>query len=176
MQEELHIFIIWNKARSLEKQIINDLKQNLEIQKVFNCHWDKETFTLRLARFYHKKLYHIVKKEKQCGNEDFLFIVVKDKAPNYVNNINRNVRDLKDKYRNWSKVIGDGYLVHSSDNLEEAEENLRYITGLSTEEFKKHHPDIWDGKTLTPLPAKPIKMSLRERITITFYKTLRRFV
>lgn len=176
MQEELHIFIIWHNAHSLEKQIITDIKQHLEIQKIFNCHWDKETFTLHLARFYKKKLYHIVKKEKQCGNDDFLFIAVKDKTPRYVNNINRNIRDLKDKYRNWSKAIGDGYLVHSSDNSEEAKENLRYITGLSTEEFAEKYPDVWDGKTLTPLRAKPIKMSLKERIIIGFYKTLRHFV
>lgn len=173
MQNELHIFIIWNQAHRLQQPIIDDLMQHFEIRKIFNCHWEKKTFAVRLSQFYHKKLFHSCRKEKECGNDDFLLIVIQDNAPVYKNNINLNVRKLKEKYRRWS---GGNYLIHASDNKDEAEENLKFLTNLDHQSFLKKYPNIWNGSSIDNLSSPPLAISRKEKFFLKLSQTARMFL
>lgn len=172
MQKDLQIFIIWSNALHIKQKIIEDIKQHFEIKKVFKCHWPKETFAWHLANFYHKNLYHCCKKEKECGNGDFLLIVVEDNSPEYQNDINLKMRQLKLKYREWSK--GD-FLIHASDNRKEADENFSYLAHMSLEEFSKKYPSSWDNK-VENLSAPLSKIDKKSLFFLKFYQIIRRYM
>ncbi len=159
MQEELHLFIIWSKGLYLQEPIIDDIKKHFEIKQIFNCNWEKQSFASHLSRFYGKKLFQCYKKEKRCGNDNFLAIVVIDKHPHYKDGLNLNTADLKYKYRSW---YGGGFLIHASDTAEEGAENLKTLTGLSVPEFLARYPKDWDGNHISQLEEKPLALAPKE--------------
>ena len=169
MQNDLHIFIIWQNALHIKEKIISDINQHFEIRKIFNCHWPQEDFALHLSNFYHKKLYHCCKKEKECGNGDFLLIVVSPKNPKHHNMINTKICRLKHKYRQWSK--GE-FLIHASDSQKEAKENLLYLTGISEEEFNHKYHAPWDGNIET-INFLKLNTSKRQRILLKLCRIIR---
>ena len=172
MQNDLQIFIIWSKALPLKEKIIKDIEKNFEIKKVFSCHWPKELFSWYLVNFYHKKLYHCCKKEKDCGNDDFLLIVVNDTHPEYKNNINIKMKNLKQKYRDWAK---GSFLIHASDNKKEAEENLSFLTNMDLEEFSRQFSSSWDNK-VEPLDCPSHKINKIGLLRLKLYQFIRRFI
>lgn len=172
MQNDLQIFIIWSNALHIKQQIIDDLKQHFEIKKVFNCHWPKEVFAWYLVNFYHKNLYHCCKKEQECGNGDFLLIVVEDTNSTYQNAINIKMKQLKQKYRNWAK---GSFLIHASDNPKEAEENLRYLTNMSIEEFYHKYPHSWDNQT-EDIPTPKLTINKKSLFWLKICQTLRKLI
>lgn len=172
MQEELHVFIIWSNALHLQQQIIEDIKKHFEIKKVFRCHWPKELFSYYLVKFYHKKMYHCCKKEKDCGNDDFLLIVVNDVNPKYEKGANIKMRHLKHKYRDWAK---GSFLVHASDTSDEAEDNLYHLTHLSSKEFYQKYPSTWD-KEIEAWNCPKAKVNILTLMSLKFYQFLRRFM
>lgn len=173
MSKELHLFIIWNRALSMQQKIIADLVTHCEIRKIFKCHWEKETFTIKLAQFYKKKLHHSCKKEKECGDGDFLVIVLYDNHPQHKNKININIKKLKQKYRQWTS---GKYLIHASDTSAEAEENLKYLTHMDHKTFLKHYPSAWDGKSIDKIVEKPIKLSHWQKLRLHTLHILRIFL
>ena len=56
MKKELHCFILWEKSRRLENEIIEDIRKHFKIMKIFEIAWPKEFFADNLSRFYGKKL------------------------------------------------------------------------------------------------------------------------
>ena len=52
MKEELHLFIIWENGRDKQEEIINDIKNNFKIIKVYEVQWNKDIFSKNLSRFY----------------------------------------------------------------------------------------------------------------------------
>ncbi len=161
MQDELHIFIIWNKGLYLKEPIIDDLKKRLEIKQIFNFSWETQSFAARLSQLYGKNLARCCKKEKECGTGDFLVIVANDANPQYNNAMNTNILSLKYKYRSW---YGGGFLIHASDNTQEAEENLKFLTGMSFREFLNRYPDKWDGKVETYTAQAALPMPRRQSL------------
>ena len=172
MQNDLQLFIIWNHALPIKEKIIKDIKEHFEIKKVFDCHWPQELFSCYLVEFYHKKLYHCCKKEKDCGNGSFLLIVVNDTDPKYKNDINIKMKNLKQKYRNWAK---GSFLIHASDNPKEAEENLRYLTNMSIEEFLQKYPSSWNNKIET-LDCPQHRINKIGLLRLKLYQFIRRFI
>ena len=41
---EIHIFIIWEKAREKEAEILLDIKKNFSILQTFEINWSEEEF------------------------------------------------------------------------------------------------------------------------------------
>lgn len=41
MTKELHLFILWEKARNKQEEIINDIKQHLKIIECYEILWSK---------------------------------------------------------------------------------------------------------------------------------------
>lgn len=169
MQEELHVFIIWSKGLRLQEPIIDDLKKHLEIKKIFNCHWEKKCFAAMLSLFYGKKLPSCCKKEKSCGNDDFLVIVVSDAHPRYESGINVNISSLKHKYRCW---FGGGFLIHASDNATEAAFNLKFLTGLTPEEFLRKYPEKWNNAPFVQISGQSLPIPRRQNIYLQLLRGL----
>lgn len=131
MDKELHLFIIWNKARFMEKQILNDLKKKFEILQTYEISWSEEHFAENLSRFYGKKLPKSCKKEKEIGIGPFLVVLVYDNHPKIINNQNRNIITTKQSYR---QLLGKN-LIHASDNAQETAENILFIFGKNVQEI-----------------------------------------
>lgn len=140
MDKKLHLFIIWNNARFMEKQILNDIKKKFEIFQTYEISWSKENFAKNLARFYGKKLPKSCRKEKEVGVGPFLAVLVYDQHPKIIKDENRNIMVSKHFYR---RLLGKN-LVHASDSTDETAENLLFLLGKSIKEVET------EGEYLTP--------------------------
>ncbi len=145
MQKELILFIIWQNARNKETEILADITKNYEIMQVYNITWSKEHFAENLTRFYGKKLPAGCKKHKLCGEGSFLLILANDPNPAYKYGLNANPINSKTLYRGWT---GGGHLIHSCDNASEAEENLLFLLGSTSNEYTQKHPEAWNGEII----------------------------
>ncbi len=142
MTSELHVFIIWEKGRYLSDEIIADIRSHFTIKQVYNQSWPREKFSACLAKFYGKNLPKGIRKEKECGNGDFLVIVAEDKRPRHLQGLNIRMCQAKVKYRSWL----NGNLIHASDNAQEGIENLEFLLGCKAADFKRENPENWNGK------------------------------
>lgn len=138
--KELYIFILWEKARSKEEEILADLKANFHVIQTLNIKWEKKVFSNNLSKFYGKNLPPNCHKEKEVGTGKFLLVILEDEEPLYQirrtnsgdNIINVNIFDTKEMYR---AIIG-GHNVHSSNTEEETEHDLKLLTGLDLAKIK----------------------------------------
>lgn len=138
--KELYIFILWEKARSKEEEILADLKANFHVIQTLNIKWEKKVFSNNLSKFYGKNLPPNCHKEKEVGTGKFLLVILEDEEPLYQirrtnsgdNIINVNIFDTKEMYR---AIIG-GHNVHSSNTEEETEHDLKLLTGLDMAKIK----------------------------------------
>lgn len=141
MNAEMHIFIIWNKARKLENKIMNDISKNFIVLGKTEIIWGKEFFSNNLSAFYGEKLPKGCNKEKEVGRGPFQLIYVLDENPLYrkrrVNSGNNivdvNVFDSKEMYRVWLK----SHNIHSSNTLEEVDHDLYLLLGMHATEVKE---------------------------------------
>src|SRR6267142_437216 len=83
MGSELHLFIIWNRALAKAGTILEDMRSNFEIRRVFVMHWSEKHFSDNMSRFYGQKLPRDSFKETHCGRGPFLLVVVRDNDPRY---------------------------------------------------------------------------------------------
>jgi hypothetical protein len=44
LNSELHVFIIWKKARDMTEDILSDLKKKFELLQVYEVNWSSEFF------------------------------------------------------------------------------------------------------------------------------------
>lgn len=144
MEKELHLFIIWEKGRYLSEPILADIASKFKILQTFNICWPKNSFAAFLARFYGKNLPKGCRKERECGDGDFLAVVVEDNHPIYEQGQNLNMTDAKGLYRRWFQ--GRNY-IHCSDCAEEGVANLEMLLGLTKNEFyNQYGHNKWDGR------------------------------
>lgn len=131
MSNDFNLFILWANGRHKEENILADIRQQFDIRQIFEITWSSGEFNRNLSRFYGKKLPNAMRKKKLCGTESFLVICVNDPSPNFHEKKNLNMVMAKAKYRQ----ILEGNYIHASDNQEEAEENLLFLTGLHPNEL-----------------------------------------
>lgn len=134
MKKELYLFIIWQNARFMEKQIFADIKKKFEIFQSIDITWSKQNFAANLARFYGKKLPKGCKKEKETGAGTFRVYLVYDENPQFCDGKNISICSSKEQYR---QLTGGGNLVHASDNTDETNENLLFLFGKNLKEFEQ---------------------------------------
>ena len=152
MKEELHLFIIWEHARNKEKEILEDIKKNLEIIKIYEVEWSKEKFSNNLSRFYGTNLPKDSAKEIHCGNGKFLLVIVKVKNPIYeIRNTSKGEKSVAinmfDKKTEYRELTGGGHKVHATDSQKETEHDLTLLLGKNVEDFLKENENKkWDGK------------------------------
>ena len=155
MKKELYLFIVWQNARYKEEEILKDISSNYDIAQVFEIKWSNDLFTQNLYRLYGKKLRKSLKKTNQVGFGEFLLVMIYDKCPQYKLEKNLNIISSKQKYR---KMTGGGHLIHASDNLEETEEHLLLMLGITGKEFEQRYQTPWQGDVIKinkdPVAAK----------------------
>lgn len=149
MKEELHLFIIWSNGRNKQEEILEDMKKNFEIVKIYEVEWKKEEFAQNLSRFYGTHLPKNCRKETYCGNEKFILVILKVKNPIYEKRmttrgeevVNIKMFDKKTQYR---ELTGGGDKVHGTNNEIETNHDLTLLLGKNIQDFLKDCTK-WDG-------------------------------
>lgn len=141
MNDDIELFIIWNKGRSLEDKMLAEIAAKYEIIQICETIWSKHNFSENLSRFYGKNIPRGCKKIRECGTGPFLVVIVRDPHANYVNGKNQTMACNKYHYR---KIYGGGFLIHASDNHAEAIENFLFISGQNLDDFIKTQPQPWN--------------------------------
>lgn len=150
METEYFTFILWEKAKKKQTEILNDIQRKFEICKVLEITWPKSDFQKNLKRFYGITLVDPAEKERQCGNGPFLLLILADKKPKHGKRktslgsqiVNTNIYDNKMTYR---KILGSGFIVHSSIHKKESEHDFMLLLGKTIQEIKSQFDSKWDG-------------------------------
>lgn len=154
---ELHLFIIWQKARHAEQKIIDDISANFSILNIHEILWQEQLFNENLSRFYGANLPCDSHKENEIGKGSFLLVVVVDENPSYqvrqvkakrTAKVNVNTFDTKKRYRSWASSNKEKptSLVHSSNTKFEASHDLTLLLGVNAEDFFNNHNGLpWCG-------------------------------
>jgi hypothetical protein len=138
---EIHLFIVWEKARGKETEIVEDIKNKFEILDFCEVTWSDTHFSENLTRFYGEKLPSGSHKQRHCGTGSFLVIIVKDLNPIYSNrktsksrgvNVNVNIFDAKAQYRLWT---GGGHKIHATNNTVESRHDITLLFGVNAERY-----------------------------------------
>ena len=149
-RSEIHLIILWEKARYKQKEIFTDIQKHLILKKVFEIKWTPALASNNFSRFYGIKLPHNSGKERNVGTGAFLCLIVEDKNPKYEfwetsrghEYVNQNIFVLKLKYRSW---VG-GSRIHTTNSVEEVGHDSALLLGLNYEDLKSSLPEKWDGK------------------------------
>ncbi len=151
MNQELHLFIVWENGRYKEQEIMVDIKNNFEIMGVYEVKWSVENFSSNLTRFYGENLPPKSHKEKHCGKGPFLLVIVRDKNPLYRIRrtikgsvvVNVNMFDSKEMYRAWT---GGGHKIHSTNTISETNHDLVLLLGMNIDDFVNINAGKYDGR------------------------------
>jgi len=144
MEQEIHLFIIWENGRVHEKAVLDDIKLNFEIMKVYGITWSPYQVANNFTRFYGEKLPKNSHKAQHCGSGEFLLIIVRDNNPRYekrdtskgIKLVNSNMFDAKARYR---EITGGGHRIHSTNDIKELRHDLVLLLGISLADFEKEH-------------------------------------
>ncbi|MDO5760979.1 MAG: hypothetical protein Q4Q06_08125, partial [Bacteroidota bacterium] len=159
MNKEIHLFIIWSKAKNKYEEIIKDIKTKFDIIGIHDVIWNKDIFSKNLTRFYGENLPANSNKEKHCGSGPFTLIVVCDDNPIYkfrktskgLKLVNVNVFDSKEMYRNWT---GGGHKIHATNDCNESSHDLIMLTGYSIDDYVKKAKSHDIQKNITQMPGE----------------------
>ncbi len=151
MKEEIHDFIIWDKARHRYDFLLNELKKKFWIVDVYEVTWTEENFEKNLRRFYGPTLSNPQKKMKQCGTGSFLVIIFLDPKPVYQfrkTSLGMQMTDVNvyDTKRGLRKFLEGEFPIHGSIHEKEANHDLTLILGKNTDDLLKQADEKWNGK------------------------------
>lgn len=124
---EQHLFILWEKARHKEKEILDDLKTQFEVLKEYEIFWNKNKFKLNLSSFYSEDFEFDTYQTEIRGKGPLLAVLVEDSNPDYENGINQNTFKFKHK---WRKILGS-FTVHGTDTVKQMKHDICLLTGKS---------------------------------------------
>ena len=140
---EIHLFIIWEYARSVQDKILNDIAMHFTILKQYEITWSPKLVPLNFTRFCGTRLGDNLQfKIDNCGIGEFLVVIVRDENPIYENrktfhgfaDVNVKMFEAKQRYRKWT---GGGVKVHATDSLIETNHDLSLLIGKNVEDFLK---------------------------------------
>lgn len=139
-EPEIHLFVIWEKGRYKENEIISNITSNFEVIQTFSITWTPYLVNRNFTRFYDTKLPNNSQKELYAGTGEFKLIVVRDNNPNYDFRltskgrfmVNANMFDAKAMYR---ELTGGGHKIHCTNDKEELRHDLVMLLGLSLKDF-----------------------------------------
>lgn len=149
MNPELHLFILWEKARRVERRILEDLRSQKDIEIVWKGDFvfpgpAAEVFP---AFYGAKKPLDGPLKVRKCGGGPFLMVVVRNLNPSYGSRwarddkyytANELMYDLKTRYREWA---GRKHRVHGTTDCEEFARDIFLMTGHTAEEWERGVPE-----------------------------------
>lgn len=140
---ETHLFILWPNGRQKEKEVMEIVKKNFQILKLYEILWSQDKILDNYTSFYgfdHSQNYNII---NERGGGHFLLMIVRDNNPKYENRmtskgmvpVNINTSDVKSYIRN---VIFQGInLLHGTNSEEETRHDLALLLGRSLSDFLK---------------------------------------
>lgn len=143
---ETHLFIIWQRGRYKEAEILEDMATHFTILKQYAITWTPELVSGNFTRFYGVNLPSNSSKEKECGIGEFLLCVVRDEHPVYEERmtsrgpetVNVNMFDSKTRYREWT---GYGHKIHGTNSEKETNHDLTLLIGKNVKDFILENPD-----------------------------------
>ena len=149
MTSELHLFVLWEKARRVEARILDDLSHQADIEVIGK--WEL-AFSGPAAEAYpafygEKKPLDGRLKARKCGGGAFLLIVVRNLNPSYGSRWARDERcyianelmyDLKARYREWA---GRKHRVHGTTSVKEFARDIFILTGRTADEWEHGIPE-----------------------------------
>ena len=159
MKPELHLFVLWEKARRAEARILEDLAQQKDIEVVGK--WEL-SFSGPAWESYHafygwKNPKNGNTKVRKCGGGPFLLVVVRNLNPKYdmrwayadkYSLANELMYDLKVRYRAWA---GHKHRVHGTKDCEEFAHDIFLLTGHAADEWERGVP----ADIRMNIPARP---------------------
>ena len=149
MNPELHLFVLWEKARRVEARVLEDLSHQADIDIIGK--WEL-AFTGPAAEAYpafygRKKPLDGRLKVRKCGRGAFLLVVVRNLHPTYGSRwarddkyylANELMYDLKARYREWA---GRKHRVHGTTSEKEFARDIFILTGHTADEWERGVPD-----------------------------------
>lgn len=141
MKPEIHIFIIWEKARVVQDRILDDIALHFSILKTYEITWTPSLVASNFTRFCGTRLGNNLQyKIDDCGIGEFLVVIVRDNDPIYENkrtfhgpaDVNIKMFEAKQRYREWT---GGGIRVHATDNTIETNHDLTLLIGKNADDF-----------------------------------------
>ena len=162
MNGELHLVVLWEKARECEERILADIPRHVEVVAKLELSWPGDP-TECFGRFYGAKLREAAGKTALCGGGPFLAILVRDTRPRYgwretsrgSELVNLRLFAMKSRYRAWT---GGGHKVHTTNSPDEARRDIFLLTGRTADDWNR-------GRCAAPsetLPGRSGWRSLRE--------------
>ena len=149
MDPELHLFVLWEKARRVEARVLEDLSRQADIEVIGK--WEfafpgppAEAYP---AFYGGKKPLDGPLKVRKCGGGPFLLIVVRNLNPSYGSRWARDEKyyianelmyDLKARYREWA---GRKHRIHGTTSEKEFARDIFILTGHTAEEWARGVPD-----------------------------------
>jgi hypothetical protein len=132
-QPEIHVFVLWERARRSEQRIVRDLARRFRLLDVVDLHWSEGTAARHFTRLYGQPFPPGSPKLIDCGTGDPLVVVVADPAPAYGRRakwgwstvVNTHLFDAKDRYRLAVRASA----IHCSTTAAEAEHDLFFLLG-----------------------------------------------
>lgn len=148
---ELQLFVLWEKARHIERRILEDIKKNFEVvcARELRIEGPADEF---YRKFYGPALPDAHRKVRLCGAGPYLLVVVRDVSPVYGEKSFRQSRnlynvklvELKNKYRTWA---GGGHRIHGTLDAFEFARDIYTLTGRRAEEWVRGvPPEPWGAK------------------------------
>jgi|APSaa5957512535_1039671.scaffolds.fasta_scaffold05151_2 hypothetical protein len=125
---QLGVFIIWQSGERYAQDIIEEIQCKFNFVSTKTFQWCKGEVGKNLNKLYpHREFDYKSAKVKEIGADEdgarLHFIVVSDSHPNIQNNINLNLKTIKEKYRKEYKTN----FLHASDSQEEAFDNIQKV-------------------------------------------------
>ena len=142
---ELHLLILWPKARRAAPRILADIARHVEIVWQGELQFEGDP-KLAYRRFYGPALPDAQRKLDTCGAGPFLVVVVRDPSPRYgisgdsgrkPANCNLTLLDMKLRYRKWT---GRGHRVHGTLSPDEFARDIAILTGHTAAEWEQGVP------------------------------------
>ena len=137
MPSEIHLIVLWEKARVQEARILADVVRHVDIVAQVELAWPGAPVDC-YGRFYGAKLQEAEGKVAICGGGPFLLLVVRDRRPRYGwretsrggERVNLRLFAMKARYRAWT---GGGHRVHTTNSPAETRRDIFLLTGRTLE-------------------------------------------
>src|SRR5215831_18313239 len=137
---ELHLFIIWNKAIPHAAEIIENMRADFTLLRVFAVHWSDKHFSSNLSRLYCQKEPGDPYREEHYGRGPFLAIVLADEEPDYEFRdtprgsrlVNVKCFEAKERYQ---AISGVGHRIYATTTQSETEHDLRLLLHRAYDDF-----------------------------------------